>query len=200
MTTQQPEISMTIADAQRDMRFAYTGGAPGIFTSATVWLIAAIVATVVSPERAIWALFIGGMFIHPVSVLLTKVIGQSGKHNTSNPLGSLAIATTFWMILMMPLAYVASRQRIEWFFPAMLFIIGGRYLTFSTIFGNRTYWLCGAALAIAGGALGLVTASPEIGAFSGAAIEAVFAVTIFITSRREIAHSKRVAPSSGQQA
>ena len=200
MTTQQPEISMTIADAQRDMRFAYTGGAPGIFTSATVWLIAAIVATVVSPERAIWALFIGGMFIHPVSVLLTKVIGQSGKHSTSNPLGSLAMATTFWMILMMPLAYVASRQRIEWFFPAMLFIIGGRYLTFSTIFGNRTYRLCGAALAIAGVALGLVTASPEIGAFSGAAIEAVFAVTIFITSRREIAHSKRVAPSGGQQA
>ena len=190
---------MTIADAQRDMRFAYAGGAPGIFTSATVWLIAAIVATVVSPERAIWALFIGGMFIHPVSVLLTKVIGQSGKHSRGNPLGSLAMATTLWMILMMPLAYVASRQRIEWFFPAMLFIIGGRYLTFAANFGTRIYWLCGTALAIAGGALGLTSASPAIGAFSGAAIEAVFAVTIFITARREITLSKRVAPGSGQQ-
>ena len=190
---------MTIADAQREMRSAYYGGAPGMLTSATVWLIAGIVSTVMSPERAIWALFIGGVFIHPVAVLLTKVIGQSGKHSAGNPLGSLAMATTFWMILMMPLAYVASRLRIEWFFPAMLFIIGGRYLTFSTIFGTRTYWLCGAALAMAGGALGLVNATPEIGAFSGAAIEAVFAVTIFITARREISLSKRVAPSDGQQ-
>ena len=199
MTTQQPENPMTTADAQREMRTAYYGGAPGMFTSATVWLIAGIVAAFMTQERAIWTLFIGGMFIHPVSVLLTKVIGQSGKHNTSNPLGSLAMATTFWMILMMPLAYVASRLCIEWFFPAMLCIIGGRYLTFATIYGIRIYWFCGAALAISGGGLGLTNASPEIGAFSGAAIEAVFAVAIFITSRREIALSKKFAPGSGQQ-
>ena len=199
MTTSQTDSSMSIAHAQREMRLAYYGGAPGMFTSATVWLIAGIVSTVMSPERAIWALFIGGMFIHPVSVLLTKVIGQSGKHSAGNPLGSLAMATTVWMILMMPLAYVASRLRIEWFFPAMLFIIGGRYLTFSTIFGTRTYWICGAALAMAGGALGLANASPEIGAFSGAAIEAAFSVAIFITSQHEIALSKRAAPGSGQQ-
>ena len=191
---------MTIADAQREMRFAYYGGAPGMLTSATVWLIAGIVATVMSPDRAIWSLFIGGMFIHPVAVLLTKAIGQPGKHSANNPLGSLAMETTFWMILMMPLAYAASRLRIEWFFPAMLCIIGGRYLTFATIYGTRIYWLCGAALAIAGGSLGLATASPAIGAFSGAAIEAVFAVAIFITSRREIALSKKVAIGSGQQA
>ena len=200
MTTQQPDKPMTIADAQREMRFAYYGGAPGMLTSATVWLIAGIVATVMSPDRAIWSLFIGGMFIHPVAVLLTKVIGQPGKHSASNPLGSLAMETTFWMILMMPLAYAASRLRIEWFFPAMLCIIGGRYLTFATIYGTRIYWLCGAALAIAGGSLGLATASPAIGAFSGAAIESVFAVAIFITSRREIALSKKVAIGSGQQA
>ena len=200
MTTQQSKIPMAIADAQREMRTAYYGGAPGMFTSATVWLIAGTVATFMTQERAIWTLFIGGMFIHPVSVLLTKVIGQSGKHNTSNPLGSLAMATTFWMILMMPLAYVASRLRIEWFFPAMLCIIGGRYLTFATIYGTRIYWFCGITLAIAGGSLGLATASPAIGALAGAVIEAVFAVAIFTTSRREIALLKKAAPSGGQQA
>lgn len=177
----------TIAGAQREMRFAYYGGAPGMFTSATVWLIAGIVSMVVSPERAVWALFIGGMFIHPVSSLLTKAIGRSGKHSASNPFGSLALATTFWMILMMPLSYGVSRLHIEWFFPAMLFIIGGRYLTFSTIFGARTYWFCGATLALAGLALGRASASPAFGAFSGAAIEAVFALTIYVTTRREIA-------------
>ncbi|MDB6095109.1 MAG: hypothetical protein JWM32_2671 [Verrucomicrobia bacterium] len=174
----------TIAGAQREMRFAYYGGAPGMFTSATVWLIAGIVSIVQSPERAVWALFIGGVFIHPVSGLLTKAMGRSGKHSAGNPFGSLALATTFWMILALPLAYGVSRLRIEWFFPAMLFIIGGRYLTFSTIFGARTYWFCGAALALAGFALGRANASPTFGAFSGAAIEAMFAVTIFVEAVR----------------
>ena len=177
----------TIAEAQREMRFAYYGGAPGMLTSAAVWLIAGIVAMVVSPHRAVWALFIGGMLIHPVSVLLTKAIGRSGKHNASNPLGSLAMATTFWMILALPLAYGVSLLRIEWFFPAMLFIIGGRYLTFSTIFGARIYWFCGAALALAGYALAQANASPEFSALAGSAIEAVFATAIFVTARREIA-------------
>jgi hypothetical protein len=183
--TETPAI--TIADAQREMRFAHYGGAPGMLTSAAVWLIAGIVSIVMSPDRAVWALFIGGVLIYPISVLLTKAIGRSGKHNANNPLGSLALATTFWMILALPLAYGVSRLRIEWFFPAMLFIIGGRYLTFSTIFGTRIYWLCGAALALAGYILGRANASPEFGAFSGAAIEAVFAITIFATTRREIA-------------
>ena len=180
---------MTIADAQREMRSAYYGGAPGMLTSAAVWLIAAMVATVITPERAIWTLFIGGMFIHPVSVLIVKVMGQSGKHSASNPLGSLASATTFWMILMMPLAYFVSRLHIEWFFPAMLSIIGGRYLTFATIFGTRVYWLCGIVLALAGCALGMTSAPPAISAFSGAAIEALFATAIFVSTRREIAKS-----------
>ena len=187
MTPLQTETkSTTIADAQREMRFAYYGGAPGMLTSATVWLIAGIVAIVVSPQRAVWALFIGGMLIHPVSVLLTKAIGRSGKHNSGNPLGSLALATTFWMILALPLAYGVSLLRIEWFFPAMLFIIGGRYLTFATIFGMRNYWFCGAALALAGYALAQTNASPHLSALAGSAIEAVFAAVIFVTTRREI--------------
>ena len=79
-------ISPTIADAQREMRIAYFGGAPGMLTSAVVWLTAGIVCLTISPERAVWALFIGGMLIHPVSVLLTKAIGRPGKHPATNPL------------------------------------------------------------------------------------------------------------------
>lgn len=195
MTPSQTETPLTtIAAAQREMRFAYYGGATGMITSATVWLVAGIVTKVMSPDRAIWALFIGGMLIHPLSLLLTKALGRAGKHHASNPFGSLALATTFWMILMLPLAYGASRLRIEWFFPAMLCIIGGRYLTFSTIFGTRIFWFCGAALALAGCALARANAAPEFGAFSGAAIEAGFAAIIFATTRREIVASQLSDP------
>ncbi|WP_310572258.1 hypothetical protein [Gemmatimonas sp.] len=181
-----PTASLTtsISDAQLEMRLAYFGGAPGMLTSALVWMTAGFVALRQTPERAVWALFIGGMLIHPLSVVLTKALGRSGTHGPHNPLGTLALATTFWMILCLPLAYGVSLHRIEWFFPAMLLVIGGRYLTFSTVFGTRIYWLCGGTLALAGYAAAAAKASPVIGAFAGAAIEAAFALVIFVRARR----------------
>ncbi len=176
---------MNIADAQRDMRFAYYGGAPGMFTSGMVWLIAGFVALLQTPERAVWALFIGAMFIHPVGILLVRALGRSGSHKPGNPMAALALATTFWLVLSCALAYVVSLYRIEWFFPAMLFVIGGRYLCFSTMYGGRIYWACGAALIIAGYGLAQAQATPTLGAFTGAAIEAVFAIAIFLPARKE---------------
>lgn len=164
-----------VADAQRDMRDAYAGGAPGMFASALVWLTAGLVAVQVSPQRAVIALFVGGMFIHPAGVLVAKVLGRRGQHAHGNPLGLLALETTVWLVLSMPLAYVVSLYRLDLFFPAMLLVIAGRYATFGTVYGSRLFWLCGGALAVAAYALAAAKAAPATGAFSGAAIEAVFA-------------------------
>lgn len=179
--------SSTVQAAQRDMRQAYFGGGPGIMISGIVWAIAAIVGAELSAARAIWALFIGGMFIHPVSVVVVRMLGRTGSHTPGNPMGALAMATTFWMILSFPIAYAASMVRIEWFFPAMLAVIGGRYLTFATIYGARIYWVFGSALAVAGWLLAQALVAPHIAAAAGAAIEAAFAIVIFMTSRRESA-------------
>lgn len=174
-----------IASAQRDMRTAYYWGAPGMFTSATVWLVAGFVALLVSSRSAVWALLIGGVLIHPFSVLVTKALGRTGKHAPQNPLGSLALEGTVFLVLCLPLAYIVSLFRVEWFFPAMLFVIGGRYLTFQTIFGLRLYWACGATLALAGYVLAKTNAPPGWGAFTGAVVEATFATIIFAAARRE---------------
>lgn len=179
MSTRANAPTAAIADAQRDMRLAYCGGAPGILTSAMAWLAAAVVAAMVSPQRAVWTLFICGMFIHPLAVVWNKLIGRTGQHTAGNPLGALALSGTAWMILMMPLAFAVSLLKTEWFFPAMLLIIGGRYLGFTTMFGTRTYWFFGATLIGAGVALGMLHASPAAGAFAGAAIEAAFGLAIF---------------------
>lgn len=184
-TTQNETHSMTIADAQLDMRTAYIGGATGMLSSALVWMTAGFVALFMSSQQAVWALLIGGVFIHPISILFTKALKRSGKHNKNNPLASLAMASTIWMILMLVIAYVVSLYRMDLFFPAMLFIIGGRYLTFATLFGNRIYWLCGGALILAGYLLASNNASPVIGAFTGSAIEAIFAVVIFKTTSKK---------------
>jgi len=128
---------MSIADAQRDMREAYYGGSTGAVTSATAWLVAALVATFANPTAGILTLIIGGMLIFPASVVLCKVLGRSGKHSNGNPLAPLAIEGTIWMLLSIPVAIGAALYRVEWFFPAMLLVIAGRYFTFATLYGMR---------------------------------------------------------------
>ena len=169
------------------MRVAYFSGAPGMFASALAWLVAGVIALQVSSSSAVLALFAGGMLIHPTGVLLCKALGRSGKHAKANPLGALALENTGWLILCLPIAYAISLLNVRWFFPAMLLVIGGRYLTFRTLFGLRIYWLCGAALALAGYFLAVTKSQPHVAAFAGAAIETAFAAAIVLKAERAAA-------------
>jgi hypothetical protein len=154
-----------------------------MLTSAAVWFAASLVAFLVSPERALWTLFIGAAFIHPLSVLLVKLIGRSGQHAKGNPLGSLAFATTVWLILSCVIAYGVALHDMRWFFPAMMFVIGGRYMTFATLFGLRVFWICGFTLAATAYVLMHFQSVPAVSACMGGAIEAGFAVAILVMSR-----------------
>lgn len=176
----------SITDAQQDMQKAYYGGAPGVVTSGTAWLIAGLVAFMVSPKAGIITLIFGGMLIFPVSLILCKLIGVSGKHDKANPLAPLAMEGTFWMLLSIPIAVGAAFYKIEWFFPAMLFVIGGRYLTFSTLYGNRLYWVFAAALVISGWLLFTTNAPAFAGAFAGAAIEYCFGTALFVAYKQAL--------------
>jgi hypothetical protein len=156
-----------------------------MFTSAAVWLAAASTAWLDDPRRAVWVLFIGGMLIHPLSLVVCKILGRSGKHSPGNPLASLAFASTLWMIFCLPLVYGASLLRVEWFFPAMLLVIGGRYLTFDLLYGMRLFWAVGLALAVAGCLLGRANVAPAWAGFAGGGIEAVFAAVVLVSGLRE---------------
>ena len=142
-----------------------------------------MVSHLVSATNAVWALFIGGALIHPVAVAMDKLLGRRGKHDTDNPLGPLAFASTIWLIFCLPIAYAVSTLNLSWFFPAMLMVIGGRYLTFATVFGLKTYWALGGTLAVAAYLLVRNDASPTLGAFAGSAIEFVFAAVLFVMAR-----------------
>lgn len=174
----------SIAEAQHNMRFSYLSGAPGIFASAIAWFAAGVVALQVAPEKAVIALFIGGMLIYPVGVLLAKAMGRPGTHTKGNPLGRLAMEGTVLMLLCLPITFAVSTFQVQWFFPAMLLVIGGRYLTFATLYGMRIYWALGGALAMAAYLLVAVNASPAVGAFAGSLVETVFAAVILVTAQR----------------
>jgi hypothetical protein len=178
---------LTIIQAQANMRIGYLCGAPGVLVSGCVWLVAGLVAALKSPSTAVYVLLIGGALIHPASVILCKTLGRTGTHERGNPLGTLAIEGTLWLLAGIAIAYGMHVLRLEWFFPAMLLLIGGRYLTFQTLYGLRIYWVCGAALCLAGLVLGLSRAPAHLSALVGAAIELVFATAVFAQAKRNAA-------------
>lgn len=184
---------MTFAAAQADMRHAYAGGVIGIVVSGTVWLVAGAIAWFRTPAAAVLALLAGGVLIHPVAVVLAKLAGRTGAHAKGNPLGQLAGEATGWMLLGIGLAYVLSRWRIDLFFPVMLLTIGGRYLTFATVYGMRMYWAFGATLAASGMILATTVTGFATGAFAGGVIEMVFAALIYTNLRSQ----QGVAPAPG---
>jgi hypothetical protein len=177
-------METTVAAAQSDMRRGYYSGAPGILASALSWSAAAATAALVSPERAIWVLLIGGALIHPVAVVICRLLGASGSHAKTNPLAPLAAASTLWLIFCLPLAYGLGLQKPAWFFASMLLVIGGRFLVFSTLYGMRLYWVLGMTLAAAGVASGWLNVPFPLVALAGAAIEMSFAAAAFVQHRK----------------
>lgn len=175
-----------IKQAQSEMSHNYKYGATGVVVSGLMWLISSFVAYNYTPKQAVWTLLIGGVLIHPISIVLNKILGVSGTHSKNNPMGSLAMEGTFFMLMCIPLAYGLSLQRVEWFFQGMLMIIGGRYLTFKTIYGNRLFWILGGVLGIAAYILFSFNAQSYISALTGAGIEILFGLFIYLSAQKEI--------------
>lgn len=169
---------MNINEAQQDMKLAYIGGGTGVLVSGLVWMIAALVAVFISPKASILTLFFGGMFIFPLSVVLDKLLGRSGKHNSDNPLSSLALESTVLLFVGLFLAFCISQIKLDWFYSVMLMIIGARYLVFQTLYGMKIYWVIGGLLILAGGACIVLNQPFVYAAFIGAAIELIFGFII----------------------
>lgn len=170
----------SIEDAQLDMRVAYSNGYSGVIVSGLVWLVAGLVALYTSPQQAVWTLLIGGALIHPIGILFNKVLGRSGAHTPNNVLGRLALEGTIFMLMCLPLAYALSFQKVEWFFQGMLMIIGGRYLTFATLYGTRLYWGLGIGLGIAAYLLFSLNSSAPVSILVSSAIELTFGLVMLI--------------------
>jgi hypothetical protein len=175
---------MDVQKAQENMRVAYVGGAPGVAVSGIVWLAAGAVVRTHGIRAGVLTLFFGGIAIHPVAVLVARMLGRPGAHSKDNPLGRLALETTVMLLLGVGLASALSHSQLELFFPVMLVVIGARYLAFQTLYGIRLYWLCGIVL----GALGIVSVLKDVPvghlALWGGLLELLFSICIFRSTQR----------------
>ncbi|MEM8863168.1 MAG: hypothetical protein AAGD96_33075 [Chloroflexota bacterium] len=174
---------MIISDAQKNMVVAYLGGGPGMLVSGIVWVIAGLFGQFVGVQAAVLALFIGGMFIFPGGQQLSRLLGRTGSHEPGNPMGTLALEGTFLLFIGIFLSFVLVQFQADFFFPTMLLFIGGRYLTFQTIYGMRIYWIIGGLLILAGG-LCLAFNAPFVwGGFIGGLIEIIGSIVIIYQIR-----------------
>ncbi len=177
---------MDFSEAQRDMRRAYANGGVGVLVSGIVWVIAGLVTQNVGLQYGMAALFFGGMAIHPLSLLLVRLLFKREKAGASNPLEMLALQSTPFLVVGLLVAYVVSDSHSNWFFAIALLAVGARYLVFRTIFGMRHYIMLGVVLiAIGFAAVWYLDLPAYLVAIVGGVTELLFSVIILRNQERE---------------
>lgn len=92
---------MRIQEAQREFRSVYLGGAVGQFVTGAVWLLSAALSTWVGRGVGIVALFVGGVFIFPITQLALRLLGRNQTVSPQNPFnqyflhGVIAMGATY---------------------------------------------------------------------------------------------------------
>jgi len=141
---------MTVLEAQRDMRRAYVGGGPGAIVSALVWLAAASAQRNTETATAFVVLFVGGLFIFPLSLLVSRVLFRRAKEAAGNPLGMTALESTIAMIAGLFGAYLFLKHDEAFVFPFAAIAVGTHYFAFKTVYGDMLFWALGAVITALG--------------------------------------------------
>src|SRR5271154_756407 len=141
---------MDIQDAQREVRSVYIGGFWGQLVSSVIWLASAALGTWVSPKASILTAIIAGFFIFPLTLMLLRLSrgrASLSKENTFNSLGmQVALVLPFSMLLLVPVGF----YNLNWFFPALMVLLGAHYLPFATLYGMRMFLVLAGILMASG--------------------------------------------------
>ena len=194
---------MDIGEAQLEMRTRFVGGFYGQIVSGVLWVISASLATWTSPRAAITTLVVGGCFIFPVTELLIRVVGAKGPLSAANTLRHLGMQVAFVLPLSMPLLLPVGLYRLNWFYPAMMVLLGAHYLPFVFLYGMRMFAAL-AAVVVGGGLVAAMywSSSFSVGAwYTGITLLLFAGVGGAIVRRevREIAAQQRVAAAAASR-
>ena len=183
---------MDIQDAQRESRSVYIGGFWGQLVSSVIWLVSATLGTWVSPKASILTVVIGGFFIFALTQMLLRLSGRRaslGRENSFHSLGmQVAFVLPFSMLLLVPV----GQLRLNWFFPALMILLGAHYLPFATLYGMRMFLFLAGILIV----MGVVIALWFSRTFSLGAWVAGLTLFAFAWIGRSIATGEASAPST----
>jgi hypothetical protein len=136
-------------------------------------------------KTSLYVFFFGGMLIFPLSSVIEKIVFRASSADKSNPFIRFSLENTVILFAGLFIAYFSIQASQGWFYPIMLLVIGARYFPFATAYGNRMFWVLGAAL-IAFGLTNLLVFDLDMSSVPilGGAIEIVFALILFVQGRR----------------
>jgi hypothetical protein len=137
---------MDVQDAQSEMRSVYLGGFWGQLLFSMLWLASAALSTWATPKVSILTVAVGGFFIFPLVKLLLRLQGRPASVSGENPFNSLAIQAAFVLPFSMLLLVPVGLYRLNWFFPALMVLVGAHYLPFATLYGMRMFLFLGGIL------------------------------------------------------
>ena len=144
-----------LADAQADVRRSYRSASVGQIYSGLVWLVSALTWTAMGTRTGIVVLVIGGFFIYPVTVLVSRLLGSPASIPASNPLREAGFTIPMVGVLGIPVAGAAAIYDVDWFYPAFMVVMGAHYLPFSHLYGMRVFLPLGSGIWFAGLAIGI---------------------------------------------
>jgi hypothetical protein len=183
---------MDIQEAQREVRSVYLGGFWGQLVSSVIWLVSAALGTWATPKASILAIVIAGFFIFPLTQLLLRFSGHRTSVSRENPFNSLGMQVAFVLPFSMLLLVPVGLYYLNWFFPALMVLLGAHYLPFATLYGMRMFlFLAGILIA-----MGVVIARYFSGTFSLGAWVAGLALFVFAWIGRAIAVGEASVPST----
>jgi uncharacterized protein DUF7010 len=137
----------------------------------------------------------GGFFIFPATELLIRAVGERAPVSPANTLWSLGAQIAFVLPLSMPLLLPVGLYRLNWFYPAMMILLGAHYLPFVFLYGMRMFAVL-SALLVGGGTLIAMyfSATFSIGAWYTGALLLVFAQLGRTIVNREDRANARLSP------
>jgi hypothetical protein len=167
---------MLVQDAQREVRTVFVGGFWGQLVSSAIWLASAALGVWVSPRAAIITVAAGGFFIFPATQLLLRLTGGRASVSSDNPLWNLGWQIAFTLPLSMLLLVPVTVFRLNWFYPALMILLGAHYLPFAFLYGMRMFIPLCAILVGAGVAIALhFSGSFSLGGWIGGLTLLIFA-------------------------
>jgi hypothetical protein len=181
---------MDIQDAQHEVRSVYVGGFWGQLVSSVIWLVSAALGTWVTPKSSILVVVIGGFFIFALTQMMLRLSGRRASVSRENPFHRLGMQVAFVLPFSMLLLVPVGLYRLNWFFPALMILLGAHYLPFATLYGMRMFLFLAGMLV----GMGVVIALWFSRTFSLGAWVAGLALFIFAWIGRSIAISEASAP------
>ena len=143
-------------------------------------------------QEQILTIVIGGFFIFPLTQLMLRLSGRRASLSRENPFDNLGMQVAFVLPFSMLLLVPVGLYNLNWFFPALMVLLGAHYLPFATLYGMRMFlFLAGILIA-----MGVVIAHYFSGTFSLGAWVAGLALFVFAWIGRAMCCPNTLKPST----